>query len=289
MIIKNGIISDKIDQRDFEFAGDINELNLPAPKNILKKVWYNQNEVSSMSCTLHASLGAFTDLTGYKFSLEERKKLWEEAKKQGASDNFGWYMSDAVNLVRKYVNTLGLGTFISIRTAFGSDVFYKAIKQGYSAIGMYSGNKLYNEDIADDGIVECTNLAGASTYSHCIRYVWGTGVEVRDNYLGSKTWVNEYRIEKEVELYKNGVIGSSAYFLVEDSPALPIDRKLVERLNNRVVYNNELQAFAIIKNGVATKLKGKDMSELFAFKWSTTNESYVLGLDKTNWSKIGLN
>ena len=30
------------------------------------------------------------------------------------------------------------------------------------------------------------------------------------------------------------------------------------------------------------------MSELFAHKWANTNESYVLGLNKTNWLKIGL-
>ena len=67
-----------------------------------------------------------------------------------------------------------------------------------------------------------------------------------------------------------------------------VDRKLVERLENRVIYNPDKDKFAIIKNGKAIELKGKNMSELFAHKWSNTNESYVLGLDKSNWLKIGL-
>lgn len=290
-IILNGVLGENIKDTDFELVGAIDDNNLPLPKFSNKDVYYNQNDVSSMSCTIHACLSAFTDQTGYVFSLEERKKLWEEAKKLGASDNFGWYVSDAVNLVRKYVNTLNKGTFITIRCAFGSDTFYKAIKKGYSSIGIYNGNANYNADIADDGVVEEKELTGSSTYSHCIRYVWDNSVAVRDNYLGSKTWVNKYKIQNEVDLYKNSVIGSSAFFFVEDTPEIQkiLDKKLLARLENRVVYNNELQAFAIIKNGVATKLNGKDMSELFAFKWDKTKESYVLGLDTNNWNKIGLN
>jgi hypothetical protein len=285
--IYNGIISEKIDQRDFEFAGDINELNLPIPLNAQKGVYYNQKEVSDMSCTIHACMGAITDLTGYVFSLEERKKLWEEAKKQGASDSYGWYVSDAVNLVRKYVNTLGIGNFVTVRTTFGSDVFYKAIKQGYSGIGIYKGNKLYNEDIADDGVVEETNLTGNSTYSHCIRYVWGIGVEVRDNYLGSKTWKNEYKIKYELELYKNSVISPTVYFFVEDSPTLPLNRKLLERLEDRLVYCPDVDKFGIVKNGKLEVFAGKHISETFKYKYKNTNESYTLGLNLKDFKSIG--
>ncbi|HOC97397.1 MAG TPA: hypothetical protein PKJ54_03895 [Candidatus Pacearchaeota archaeon] len=73
-----------------------------------------------------------------------------------------------------------------------------------------------------------------------------------------------------------------------DKANLVLDTKLLQRLENRVVYNDKVKKFAIIKDGVAHLLPGKDMSELFKYKWDKTNESYVLGLNDDNWKNIGL-
>jgi hypothetical protein len=65
---------------------------------------YNQNEVSKVSCPIHSSITALSSLTGYRFTLEERKELWQKALALGANPNVGWNLSSAIDLVRKYWN-----------------------------------------------------------------------------------------------------------------------------------------------------------------------------------------
>lgn len=290
--INNGILGEKISERDYEFAGAIDENNLPKSKNSFKKVWYNQNDVSSMSCTLHAALGAFSDLTGYEFSLQERKDLWNQALLLGASDSFGWYVLDAVDLVRKYVNTLGIGKFATVRMITAGEVFKLALKQGYSIVTGYNGNESYNKDIQDDGIIQ-SSLIGAKTYSHAIRLVdTDTSspyeVEVRDNYLGASWWDNDYIVKDIITMYSSGTWFSSGYIFVYDEPVIEkiIDKKLTTRFENRMIYNKELNQFAVIKGG--KKVMFSKMYDLLtAAKWADTKDSYATGVTLDNWNKIG--
>lgn len=290
--ISSGILGEKISELDYEFAGAIDENNLPKAKNSFKKVWYNQNDVSSMSCTLHAALGAFSDLTGYEFSLQERKDLWKQALSLGASDSFGWYILDAVDLVRKYVNTLGIGKFATIRMITAGEVFKLALKQGYSIVTGYNGNESYNKDIADDGIVQ-SSLIGTKTYSHAIRLVDTDiispyEVEVRDNYLGASWWDNDYIVKDIITMYSSGTWFSSGYIFVYDEPAIEkiIDKKLTSRFENRMIFNKELNQFAVIKGGKKI-LFSKMYDLLTAAKWADTKDSYATGVTLDNWNKIG--
>lgn len=293
--IFTGLLGEKIDPRDYEFAGDITAQNLPKAKNTLRKVWYNQTEVSQNSCTLHAALGAFSDLTGYEFSLQERKDLWATALTKGASDNYGWYIVDAVNLVRDYVNTkLNLGKFVSIRVPLASDIFYTALKQGYSVVAGYNGNQEYNNDINDNGVVNEFNLTGSSTYGHAIRVVdtdtsTQNLVEVRDNYKGSTTWKNEYQIASILELYKNGVFFSSGYIFAYDIPEVKvlIDQKLTAKFENRIIFNVKTGEYAKIEGG--KKIIITSLADLVNKCKDTVNKTtFACGVDENNWSKIGL-
>ena len=36
------------------------------------------------------------------FSLFEREEIWAEAKKRGASDEWGWYFDKSIKLVQEY-------------------------------------------------------------------------------------------------------------------------------------------------------------------------------------------
>jgi hypothetical protein len=78
-----------------------------APFNFSEhQITYNQKVVSSYSCTLHGALTALSSLTGYEFTEREREKLWKDALKNGARDDWGWITSKAVDLVRKYWNAI---------------------------------------------------------------------------------------------------------------------------------------------------------------------------------------
>ena len=112
-------------------------------------IQYNQTEISPMSCTIHGCMGAYSALTGYRFSLEERKTIWEEAKKKGASDTKGWFINEAVDLVRQYVNNLLPVKVDSYRIDIGSFEHGTALRLGYSVITGYRGNLLYKEDRDD--------------------------------------------------------------------------------------------------------------------------------------------
>lgn len=293
MNIFNGILGERIDERDYQFTGDVSIKTLPKAKNSFRKVWYNQNEISSNSCTLHSVMGAFSDLTGYEFSLKERKELWEEAKKLGASDSFGWYILDAVNLVRKYVNEkLNIGKFVTIRVALGFDEFYTALKQGYSVCTGYNGNQDYNNDLLDDGIIQEKQLSGQRQYSHAIRLVdpditTPNEVEVRDNYKGSTTWRNEYRIPNIIDLYKNGIFFMSGYiFAYDEEISHLIDKKLTAKFENRIIYNAETKEYAKIENGKKIILTG--LADLVNKCKDTVNKtSFACGVTNDNWKKIG--
>ena len=293
MNIFNGILGERIDERDYQFTGEVSIKTLPKAKNSFRKVWYNQNDVSSNSCTLHSAMAGFSDLTGYEFTLAERKALWEEAKKLGASDNFGWYTLDAVNLVRKYANEkLNLGKFVTIRVALGFDEFYTALKQGYSVCTGYNGNQEYNNDLLDDGIIQETALNGEKQYAHAIRLVdpditTPNEVEVRDNYRGSTTWRNEYKIPNVIELYKNGVFFMSGYiFAYDEEVAHIIDKKLTQRFENKLIFNVKTGEYAHIENGV--KVIVTSLADLInKCKDTTTKTTYACGVTQENWDKIG--
>jgi len=245
-IIKNGVIADKIDERDFLVSNNIDK-EFPLAKHTYKdtKIEYNQKEVHENSCTLHSALGAFSDLTGYKFSISERKKLWEEAKKRGASEDWGWYLVDAVNLVREYVNTLNIGKFITARVGIATSEFYQVLKRGYSVATSYNGNEAYNTDLLDDGIIQ-DGKVGDRAYGHAMR-VYDITPDTKsnicavDNYTGSKTWKNHYIIDNIERLYSNGTWNVNGYVFLYDEPDIDkyIDYQFAKRFANKVVVNAE--------------------------------------------------
>jgi hypothetical protein len=170
-----GIIAEQTDDRDW-LGSDI---ILPrAPKgtsSFLRNgaTQYDQSLVSRVSCTVHGAMGAYSDLTGYKFTLDERKHIWQQALDRGADSAVGWYINSAVDLVRQWVNTYQPIKVNSYRVDVGSPVFNMAMRLGYSPVMGYRGNILYNTD-RDDGILDSTEFIN-TTYGHCLRGCYFTG------------------------------------------------------------------------------------------------------------------
>jgi len=67
----------------------------------LKKAYW-QSPVSKNSCSIHWVLTMVSNTFGIDFTLEERKSLWNEAKKLWASDEWGWRFAWAIKLVKSY-------------------------------------------------------------------------------------------------------------------------------------------------------------------------------------------
>lgn len=201
-----GVISEQTSEHDFIVGAD---QDIPKAKKSYSGIQYNQKDVSSVSCTIHGAIGAVSDLTGYTYSLEERKALWDEAIALGAS-SIGWYINKAVDLVKKRAKF----DLQYHRVTLGSRPFFDALDKGYTIVVGYSGNTEYNMD-RNDGVLDQVSF-GDSTYAHCVRMTKsGRDYElIVDNYDYRKS--NTYKINKDniTELVSNGVFFKSGYFYV---------------------------------------------------------------------------
>jgi len=69
------------------------------------KIQYNQDEVHKSSCFAHWPFTAISALTGYKFTLEERKAIVEEAwTKDWADPAWGWKFVNSCQFIAKWYN-----------------------------------------------------------------------------------------------------------------------------------------------------------------------------------------
>ena len=214
-----GVIEDTTKETDYQLV--CGALELPRARGVFnnKKITYEQNEVSAVSCTLHGAIGAYSDLVDIPFTLEARKLLWEKALTLGADESVGWYIDDAIDLVRKEANLVSKEDeeVITFRVGVGQSDMQDALELGYSVVTGYRGNKDYNNDFLDDGILDGADFH-AFTYAHCIRITkdQDTGLYdiIVDNYP-SRSY-NTYKISWEnlVKLQMNGVFFSSGYVFV---------------------------------------------------------------------------
>lgn len=212
-----GVIADDFNETDYQLGGSI---DIPRAVQSFEdtKIEYNQKEVSAVSCTIHGAMGAVSSLTGYKFGLEERKTLWEQALKLGADPNVGWYTSRAVDLVRKHFNRNGKHV-TSFKINVGSEDFFRALRLGYRIVVSYRGNFDYNKDRNEDGILDGTYF-GRTTYGHCLTISYSKGDEYElmiDNYHGIRKH-NVYKVPSAnlKKLISNGVFFRACYVYVEN-------------------------------------------------------------------------
>lgn len=199
---------------DYKISGGLS----PA-KNKYSGIQYNQKEVNAYSCTIHGSLGAVSDLTGYVFSLEERKEIWAEAVKLGARPDYGWSASEAVDLVRRWWNARMPDKLISARVDRKSTQFWNVIDLGYSLVVNYRGNSAYQKD-KSDGRLDGTNF-GIPTFGHIVRVTKGDKEDllIVDNYKGSKS--NTYEIDND-NWDDLAMYGASAYYFAFASPEIKV-------------------------------------------------------------------
>lgn len=211
-----GVIGEQYDNRDY-LIGD--GIVIPrAPKGtdsflLNGATQYNQKEVSQVSCTIHAAMGAYSDLTGFKFQIEERDEIWKEAIERGADPKVGWYIHSAVKLVADWVNENCSDKVSYYRVRLGTFEHSAVMRLGYSVIGGFRGNKLYQTDREDNGIIDNLEI-GETTFGHALRWNYSKGDEydrIVDNYPYRNT--NLYLIPSAnwKTLVKNRVFFENGY------------------------------------------------------------------------------
>lgn len=211
---------DDVQERDYQLAGGGIALPKVRQTYFQKQTRYQQTEVSGVSCTVHAAMGAYTDQTGNVFDLPHRQAVWSIALSEGADPLVGWSVSKAVDVVRKYANTLWGLNMMSFRVDVGSPEFYQALDQGYSVVTGFNGSTAYEVDRRDgvlDGVV-----FGRTQYGHSVRVCKNTDGNftlVVDNYPSTSKW-NTYKIDRSHfdKLIENNVffIGGYVYVFKED-------------------------------------------------------------------------
>lgn len=274
-----GMLSVDESEQDFQFGAD---LKLPEPPRTFwdEQIVYAQNEVSSVSCTCTGPLTAISALTGYRFTLEQRKEIWAEALRRGAKEGWGWSMQGAVTLIREYASRYLGKELIFFRLDWhDEEEVLSILDAGYTINVGYQGNSAFNKDRNDGRLDEVS--FGDLTYGHSLAMTrskdGGETYEIiADNYpTSSRPNVYEVPRANVAALLKNGVLYRSAYvFLVKadfdaynaETPVIPIwATKTVEKArklgiedwsNPNEVVGNSVSEAIYYKLGGLTKLNG---------------------------------
>lgn len=216
----NGVIAEKTDSRDL-LGSDFTLPRAPRGTDSFIKngsITYNQKEVDDYSCTIHGAMTAYSALTGYKFSLEDRKELWARALELGAIPKLGWYILDAVKLIAKYVKEKGWPEVAYRRYEVGSDSFKSALRLGYVPVIGIRTNSAYRSDRDDDGILENYKFSG-DALGHCLTCAYEKGsifkgyklTKIIDSYPQRSTNIYKVPNNNWTKLVINRTFFSSSY------------------------------------------------------------------------------
>ena len=279
---------DKPRDTDFEIVGDTADIlsKIPVARHKFSGITYNQPDVSPVSCTVHGAATALSALTGITFTTEQRKAIWEQMKADGTgSEAWGGHVESAVNKWVKFWNTSFPDKKIEYaRVVMGSTQMYELLRKGYVIDYSYRWTVGYNEDWLWDRVVDqqfdnddaLDEYGALADGGHCLALTDSPeyGLNVKDKFYDLLT-IDNYnttpsRIKNNIYAVDRTVVprlvdnyrriwnqdGYVFYFVKDFEEAnVVVDRKLVERLENRVVYNPDKDKFAIIKNGKAIELK----------------------------------
>lgn len=284
-----GVIGIDARDTDYQLGADV-EVARASHKYQDNEIQYNQNEVSTVSCTIHGAMGAVSDLTGYVFTLEDRKALWAQALELGADTKVGWYTSRAVDLVRKFYNEkFPAKTLTSFRTGIGGAEHGKMLRLGYTAVISHRGNSQYNSDKNADGILDGVSF-GSTTYGHCLREAYSPG-DPYDLYINNYKGANKHNVYRvpsanTAKLVANRILFSDCYFFVEayedKTPDVPIWAKAsYEKALAKGYITADTDIFAVVADPVAEDLLVKT-GTLSKAEGNLTLIRLIVALDRLN-------
>lgn len=185
---------------------------------------YNQLEFYKMYgrnlCTLYAPIGILSTLTQTLIESQDRQNLCAlRVKMQDFDPNYGGYLVEGVNCVRRWWNTINPDETISqYAVNIHSEEFDELIQKWHRVNIGLKGNSKYNVDISD-GILDSTNI-GKTTYGH------STTIRKLNNAIFKWTYViDNYSWEMKHNIYgfkdfkqfiDSGLVYETAYVFLKN-------------------------------------------------------------------------
>ena len=139
-------------------------------------ILYNQDEYKRNTCTLYASMSAWSYTTGIEIPLEKRKEIVDKAIVLWLDTSIWRRVNKAVKLI---ADEMWLVSYVSV--PMWSDDYWEGVKKWYRMIWWYGGNATYNKDRDNNNRVEL-NKRGKQSYAHCIWLQDNLDHKVVDNY-----------------------------------------------------------------------------------------------------------
>lgn len=239
-MIEYGWLIYEVSENDYMLGADGLDIQIKERRGADDEVIeYNQLDLPNgrNACTIHASVGAVSDLMNFAYSKERRQELWDSALALDASESAWWHFWKAVDHIRKEWNAKNPDNrLISGRMSYDSPEFWTALDRKHSLVGGYKGNADYNKD-SEDGNLEWTSFP-KWTYGHCIRIrKKGDLIEVVDNYLGKKKY-NRYTISDFAKLIENKVFFNEFYIFLPFATMTPDEQLLIEA-QEKGIWNHQ--------------------------------------------------
>jgi len=207
-----------------------NTSHVRAPKKTYatERIAYYQSEVHRLSCSLHATITAISNCTGYKFTLKERKEVLDMAISRGFDVSFGWYMSSAVKCCVDYANDkLGMNL---VYARVNWTQYEELAKKGFPIVCGYKQKAGMGKDRADGVLGNEDIKYGSLAYGHlvsfwnyakrkdqkkpCVKTTGDAKFGMVDNYY-PKHKNNETFIENLENLVQQDTIFKSGYIIYE--------------------------------------------------------------------------
>ena len=265
--MKNGLLGVGLKASDYSIL--LLNTIIPESKNnfATNRITYNQG--NSYACTLFS---AFC-LIANKFNLDFIDDEWilnkwynDAVPNYGANPGVGWYISSAVDYVRRWFNNQPelVEAHGTLRTGFATFPYswnkgeYKEkqlklveelINKGHDFCGGHFGSSEYNEDFQSDGVLNLKKLSNP-TYAHavCLSGDLEGEFDMNSDLLVANSWKgvqnNVYRLQYIQDLVDNGVLFQTFYCFFSEKDEIVFDGKdytantsndLVKRFNNQYV------------------------------------------------------
>ena len=263
--MKTGLLGVGLKSTDFS----ISLKNTLIPKNktnfSTNQITYNQGR--TMACTVFSCMTLISNKFGIEFTDQFIKDRYTDAcNTAGASAKNGWYVSSAVDFVRRWFNNQPElvekhGKLITGFTSFpyswdkGSyktdrlKLIEELINKGHDLCSGHNGSKEYNDDFKSDGILNLKKLSNPS-YGHavCLSGDIQGVFDMDSDLLVCNSWKgvqnNIYRLQHIQDLVDNGVLFPTVYCFFSEKDEIVFDGKdytantsndLVKRFNNQYV------------------------------------------------------
>ena len=202
---------------DYELSWDSWEIVLVAQRGE-KSHYYNQRlqPRTRNACVLYSVAWTISDLTWYKFSLEELLEIVNIAEKEyWWREDFWMSLPRWVDCVRNWWNKkFPDNKLTSYRIYIGDEIYNKALSLWYTLSCSYLTSSWYNKDAEDNWIVDTpTSKDWTLWWWHAVRII--ENGKIADNYDWRKKF-NIYKNDKIETFTKEWMFRTPAYLIIKN-------------------------------------------------------------------------